>query len=85
MPNGVSHPLRMVASVAASLLGGVFAAGFLSSSVFERYTSFKKVKTSAAQGIMFSYYVHLWLFNVGSNAVLTAWDTALHKFSISWC
>ncbi|XP_047943615.1 uncharacterized protein LOC125198348 [Salvia hispanica] len=44
MPNGVSHPLRMVASVAVSLLGGVFAVGFLSSSVSERYTSFKKKK-----------------------------------------
>lgn len=43
---GVPQGLRMVATVAATFLGGSFAIGFLSSSISERLTSFKKVKNA---------------------------------------
>lgn len=41
---GASQALRVVATAAATFLGGSFAVGFLSSSISERVTSFKKVK-----------------------------------------
>ncbi|KAH6759723.1 plastid transcriptionally active protein [Perilla frutescens var. frutescens] len=41
---GASQALRVVATVAATLVGGSFAVGFLSSSISERVTSFKKKK-----------------------------------------
>ncbi|KAI3446860.1 hypothetical protein Pfo_003525, partial [Paulownia fortunei] len=41
---GAPQVLRVVATVAATFLGGSFALGFLTSSISERYTLFKKKK-----------------------------------------